>query len=295
MSECEIVTKRTNLALFLEYAVLRRPKKAFFHITHNGDELPPMDAFYKSINMSVPARPSLFPVAKDVRVERVNESSTDLCPRAHVLQNSSYSHAFFINDGARGPLLAPGASQTRGDGFPAWLTPYMTALEHEPTVAVVGATMSCELAPHLQSWAMLMDKRVQSIFERAYDMSCTLDKPGAISVAEVGPYKDVFEAGYAMSSVSPEIPYVAQEEAQCLVDGSSPDMKLALNGCINPWGDEAHHTITFNATATPPYEIVFAKFGGEQWRHGWLPDSYANAITDATYQALRTRGCPKLT
>ena len=321
MPECERVTKRTNLAVFIEHAMAKSNDRVFFHITSNGDPFPSVSDFYKSIGAPVPSRATLFPALGDehLLVEHVGKSSTDLCPRAAVLRaaprrNQHFSYVLFLNDGARGPLATPTASsplRSFSDAVNAsaaphlpWLAPFMSLMTSDPRLAAVGALMSCERRVHLQSWAVLLDWRVADIFLESYEASChTSNRLEAISVGEIGPYESLLARGFAMASVYPAVHYLDQHTPM------TNALRATLYGCTNPLGgyDDAstgssdaskqtNRTMTLRQ-GTDDWPSIstlgFVKFGGEPWREGFFSDVYTERVSRATQRKLGTRACPR--
>ena len=248
MPQCEIVTKRTNLAVLIEHAMTKSTDRVFYHVTNNGDPFPSVSDFYGSIGAPVPSRATLFPALGDdhLLLEHVGESSTDLCPRAAVLRaaprrNQTFSYVLFLNDGARGPLATPTASsplRSFSDAINAsaaphlpWLAPFMSLMTSDPRLAAVGALMSCERKVHLQSWAVLLDWRVADIFLESYEASChTSNRLEAISTGEIGPYEQLLARGFAMASLYPAVHYLDQRTPM------TNALRATLHGCTNPLG-----------------------------------------------------------
>ena len=321
MPECERVTKRTNLAVFIEHAMAKSNDRVFFHITSSGDPFPTKAAFYTSIGAPLPSRATLFPALGDdhLLVEHVGKSSTDLCPRAAVLRaaprrNQTFSYVLFLNDGARGPLATPEASsplRSFTDAVNAsaaphlpWLAPFMSLMTSDPRVAAVGALMSCERKVHLQSWAVLLDWRVADIFLESYEASChTSTRLEAISVGEIGPYEALLARGFAMASVYPAVHYLDQHTPM------TSALRATLYGCTNPLGGynaaskgasdasrEANRTMTLRQ-GTDDWPSIstlgFVKFGGEPWRERFFSDVYTERVSRATQRKLGTRACPR--
>ena len=291
MSWTEVVNKRTNLAVFIRQAVMRSPPNVSFHITWNGDDLPTPDLFYSSINITAPAASdTIFPTGPNVVVEKVGASTTDLCPRAHALRSSTafprnnFSHMLFVNDGARGPFSAS-ASESM-----SWIRPYVRAFRSK-NVAAAGVTMSCEVAPHLQSWALMIDSRVKDIFLSAYGASCNQSKSDAIMTAEVGPFSHLLSRGYALSSFFAPVSQFGAAEASCLDARPTrlPMLRSSLSDCHNPYGSDGRQMVWPESTRLD--QLGFAKFGGEQWRRGMLPDNYVAHVRKATAAIIGTSCC----
>lgn len=169
MTPCELANKRTNLAFLIERAMLANSTandNVFFHVTFNGDDLPSLHEFYTSINVTVPSRPSLFPTHRgNVQVERVDASSTDLCPRAAVIRKAMrvekygtrhFSHVLFLNDGARGPFFT--ASEVPPPSPPPSSPPSLPPSLPLPSTVVDGDASSSSAARATASGAAHAEK-----------------------------------------------------------------------------------------------------------------------------------------
>ena len=287
MSWAEVLNKRTNLAVFISQAIVRSPPNVSFHITWNGDALPTPDLFYSSINLTAPSSSAtVIPTRPNVVVEKVAHSTTDLCPRAHALRSSrnNFSHMLFVNDGARGPF-ATSTSESL-----SWIRPYRQAFSSEH-VAAAGVSMSCEVAPHLQSWALMIDSRVKDIFLSAYGASCSQSKSDAIMAAEVGPFSRLLSRGYNIASFFAPVSQFGAAEASCLTASPTrlPMLRSSLNDCHNPYGSDGRQMVWPDSTRLD--QLGFVKFGGEQWRQGMLPENYVARVRNATATMIGTSCC----
>ena len=180
MCHCDVTRRRTNLALFIERAMLQHTRGVFFSITLEGSPLPGLAAFYRSINATIPPRAGLFPPMANLQVERGARSTSPLCARASAIEHAieletsgarKFSYALFLSGDARGPfsgadgsLDALGAALARSEfaHMPDWVLPYASAFAID-SVSAVGASLSCEVGPHLQSWAVMFKWRVAKV------------------------------------------------------------------------------------------------------------------------------------
>ena len=294
MNHCELVAKRTNLAFFIEQAIVNSNGRVFFHITYNGDDFRPVREFYRSIGLPAPQRATLFPALDHVLVQRGPPSPTDLCSRFWVLRaaflNSRrrFSHYLFINDAVRGPFFEPSSVRLEPWALPPWLGPFLT---NDPTIAAVGVSGSCQVSSHLQSWAIFFDSSVQDIFLHAYDESCrTGSKWSAIVIAEVGPYQKIFARGKAIKMLLPDVAHFGSREAASLAGKGwhRPPLWHKLRRCHTPFAGGQ----LFYRNLPPLENLVFVKSAGNKWRQGFFPYDYTNRIAQATLAVLGTQGCP---
>ena len=136
----------------------------------------------------------------------------------------------------------------------------------------------------------------QDIFLNAYNQTCGLAKDAAIRVGEVGPHAAVLKRGLALASLFPSVPVLDSAQASCLaMEGDPlPQLRSDLADCHNPWGyyPAGPRSIRWQDSRSLT-ELAFVKFGGEQWRNGWLPSAYTQRVSAATAARLGTAGCPR--
>ncbi len=289
MPQRERQNKRTNLAMFIEHAVVRSGNSTgvFFHITWNGDPLPSLaelygDIYGNSTSRLPKDRTALFPVRDNVLVEGIPPSSTDLCPRAHAIRRArkarpAFTHVLFLNDGSRGPFTTVDPRSELG-----WLTPFTSPIEAHPDVGAVGVMMACHVGVHLQSWAVLLDWRLHGLFLANYEYSCDERKTDAIIHAEVTPYRWIAKRGFGLAGIFPRVPYVPASDVL--------RVPAALESNLE-WCNPIEETLRRDSFDTPIEEIGFVKFGGEPWRLGEYSDSYVNRVVDATRRTIGTSCC----
>lgn len=254
MPKCELLNKRTNLVQLIERAMVPSllNSKVTFHVTSSGNALPDLATFYESIGAMPPhSRSTLFPA--NVRFTVVENTPTDLCPRAAVIQGATAtppSFVLFLNDGSRGPFLASDGSSSSAAGaaygLPAWLARYAAAFGNDDLVRVVGPSLSCELNLHLQSWALMVDWRAIGHFLGPYQETCRhgLPKTEAIAIGEVSPHKRVLDDGFAMTSFFPGVAGITASDYDCFL-AEVETVKRGPHGetwyippCVNPYDKE---------------------------------------------------------
>jgi hypothetical protein len=150
-----------------------------------------------------------------------------------------YKYFFFLNCGVRGPFFYPPppislspsstevelvqaalqaarkvqatkvqATHPAHDQAQAWLQKFTSKLGDDAGgggVSLIGPTVSCELSPHVQSYALAMTSATYRNFADAAWSGCRdKDKAQIIVDAEVGLSKAVLEAGLRVASFYPQ-------------------------------------------------------------------------------------------
>ena len=285
MAPCDLITKRTNLAVFLDRAVVATNGSntgAHFYITANGDQLPSIGAFYQSIFAPVPPRGTLIPAQPNVEFEHIRPTPSDLCARHPIIQRAlrttpPFTHLLFLNDGVRGPL----APDDQWVGQPPlwWVQPFAAQMEQAPDVAVVGGVISCQIHLHVQSWAMLVRVDVLPLFVEPYARACAQSKSDGIRYAEVGLMTTVLASGVGIAGLLP-MPYVAYTPTV------PPSLRNKLFGCQDPMRS-LYQTGSAGAVSEVP---IWTKFG-EAWRLHWYAPDFLQRTAAKTEAAVGTRGC----
>ncbi|KAJ8607554.1 hypothetical protein CTAYLR_009497 [Chrysophaeum taylorii] len=239
---CKIVIKRTNLAVFVNNAVLKAPPNVTFVVTASSP-LPEADEFFASIGVDDPWGEAILPPA--VHFQRTGNTDTDLCPRARVIRNyGNASHYLFLNDGARGPF---------GD---EWVSTLAWPFAVDPTTRVLGVVISCEHSVHVQSWAIVVDARVKHEFIRVYDNACSMQKTDAIMQGEVAVGLAALAHG-SIAAFRPPLYGFTRAAAECMRAEKTPRLISDLQNCRNPLGP-----LSTLRTPAKLSDIVFTKFGG---------------------------------
>ncbi|KAJ8601456.1 hypothetical protein CTAYLR_010499 [Chrysophaeum taylorii] len=239
---CKIVIKRTNLAVFVNNAVLKAPPNVTFVVTASSP-LPEADEFFASIGVDDPWGEAILPPA--VHFQRTGNTDTDLCPRARVIRNyGNASHYLFLNDGARGPF---------GD---EWVSTLAWPFAVDPTTRVLGVVISCQHSVHVQSWAIVVDARVKHEFIRVYDNACSMQKTGAIMQGEVAVGLAALAHG-SIAAFRPPLYGFTRAAAECMRAEKTPRLISDLQNCRNPLGP-----LSTLRTPAKLSDIVFTKFGG---------------------------------
>jgi hypothetical protein len=208
-----------------------------------------------------------------------------------------YRHMFFLNCGVRGPFFypppPPSLSSTSSNGdqkneaarvaaawklkagtnrVQMWLEKFTSKLgEDGDGMSLVGPTVSCEVHPHVQSYALAMTSSVYRDFaDKAWSGCHEKDKAAVIVDAEVGLSKSVLEAGHRVASFHPQHEGIGNGPG--FGGGTLDDWQEAIlkGGCplSNPT------TAAVNDAASYPTAVSFVKFGGAVFQEGKLhPDT----------------------
>lgn len=221
VSGCHLALKRSNFALFLS------------GLHHLG---------------KVVVTSTKKPFGDNYEFIQVNNTPTDLCPRALVLENFPASHYLFLNDGARGPLGS--------------LAPFQRAFA-EPSTRVAGVVASCEGSLHVQSWAMMIDARVKGIFAERYSAACRkgVPKPAIIKFAEIGAVTEAMQVG-TLASLWPPLHRLRKK---CYPD---------IHRCQNLYVPSRYP----GEFPEPEMleDVAFTKFGGAVW--DFIPLSFKKRV-----------------
>lgn len=105
----------------------------------------------------------------------------------------SFGSIFFLNNGVRGPLLDRAAGK--------WMQPFRKLL-FANNVGMVGSTLSCELAPHIQTHFFGLLTSIIPIVLKEYDAYRTFDTwPALIRYYEVDLTGFIRNSGYNVASL----------------------------------------------------------------------------------------------
>lgn len=174
-----------------------------------------------------------------------------------------FGSIFFLNNGVRGPLLH------RADGM--WLKPFHKLL-FSNHVGIVGATQSCEVAPHVQTHFFGLRSEVIPLVVKEYNSFRTFeDWPALVRYYEVGLTELIQRSGYNISSL-----FYNRRMGQEYFTGKCLKAVRFVNDHTvdNPsrWCD-----ITID-------EVIFYKWGGEMLRtNGFICDQTKQRMKEVLY------------
>lgn len=157
----------------------------------------------------------------------------------------SFGSVFFLNNGVRGPLLHREQAQ--------WLRPFHRLL-FANNVAMVGATMSCEIAPHVQTHFFGLRTSVIPVVTAEYDtFRVFADWPALIRFYEVGLTELLLQRNYNVSTL-----FYQHRLGQDYFSGQ----------CIQPVRFAGDHTVANPSRwcDVTSEEVVMYKWGGDMLR-----------------------------
>jgi hypothetical protein len=163
----------------------------------------------------------------------------------HTLQ-IHFGSVMFLNNGVRGPMMY------REDG--QWVNEFRKLLSDEHHVGMAGPTLSCEVAPHIQTHFLIMRTRLVPALIQEYTTFHRFDDwPELIRHYEVGMSQFIMRHGWNISSLM-----YSKRLNKTYFDGYCiPVTNAHRNGILNNpsrWCD------------VQPEELIMYKFGGEMLR-----------------------------
>jgi hypothetical protein len=178
----------------------------------------------------------------------------------HILENK-FGSVMLVSNGARGPF------NNRKDG--GWLQPFHKLL-FQNNVGMVGATLSCEIAPHIQTHAFIIRTQlVNTILSEYNNFKKAENDNWKAERYELGFSKIVQAAGYNVSSLL----YANRMQKAYFDNNCLPGLKqfLDIPEILNPlrWCD------------IKADEIAFFRWGGEILR---IPEGL---VCDKTIQHMQ--------
>eukprot|EP00981_Chlorochromonas_danica_P001263 scaffold268_cov210-Ochromonas_danica.AAC.58 len=184
-----------------------------------------------------------------------------------------FGSIFFLNNGVRGPLLH------RTDGL--WLKPFHKLL-FSNNVGIVGATQSCEVAPHVQTHFFGLRAEVIPLVVKEYNSFRTFeDWPALVRYYEVGLTELIQRSGYNISSLFYNrrlgLEYFT---GQCLKGAQIVNDHTVDNP--SRWCD-----ISIN-------DVILYKWGGEMLRtNGFVCDQTKQRMKEVLYSLSKDPAPPK--
>lgn len=183
------------------------------------------------------------------------------------LAETQANYFICLNCGARGPYFSINESSSfRTIPDTDWTKLFTSKLNN--VVKSVGATISCEVTPHVQSYAIAFDRIGANIVLPIWSPSETQDKLEIIRVSEVGISTAILNKGFNIASMesrhrgrdfrAPDLvcdPEYNELGNSQLTNPTRCDMTLSFTG-----KKELH---TPGCRGIEPCEAVFVKYGGE--------------------------------
>ena len=209
-------------------------------------------------------------------VVRLKNERIDLCShtdalKIHLSRNdltlSYYDYYFFTNCGMRGPYFRH-KSINKGDSS-SWLKPFIFAMSN--VTKAVGPTISCEIFPHVQSYAIMLDAvSVSFAFKiwscERFNISAnhrmnSTEKLHLINSTEVELSRVLLRNGYNIASITmyQNVDFRDDSTSKCTFSGNP-------TACFPP-----------SCLSLDPCDLVAVKYGGGVW--GWLSPHLKGRIT----------------
>lgn len=243
-----------NFNIFCERGLFHDVNVKFIFILIGDTQIP------KSLELAVTKFSNL-------EYARAKYSTIDLFAQGDILEKyiayDFIKYFLFLNCGSRGPyFLNSNVSKSKN-----WLQPFVS--KFDASIKGVGATISCEISPHIQTYAVSFDRTGAKIVLPYWTpRNSTKSKLQLIRDAEVGASSALIYHGYNIASL--ESRHINRDfRAQDLV--CDPEYtSLGNTMLVNP--TRCDSTVSASGKkelATPgceglePCEVVFVKYGGE--------------------------------
>jgi hypothetical protein len=178
-----------------------------------------------------------------------------------MIDKSKYKYFIFLNSSVRGPFIVSYYDN------PIWYTIFTRRLNDQ--IKLVGSTINCEIAPHVQSYIWALDfEGLNFLLKNSTVFKCHESKDATITTAEVGASQIILKSGFGIDSLMTKYQGV---------DFRFNGTKKCTAG-LNPTFNGAADGITLD-----PFEVVFVKMKNdmaqgkdnpervrvyEQWMHG---------------------------
>jgi len=217
----------------------------------------------------------------NVRVLKVKNDGVDILSHLKLLKtlDSTFDYYVLLNCGSRGPYYF----NDRDKSLPSlsWLLPFTSKLKDE--TALVGPTISLEISPHVQTYAMAFSKNSSQIItdywsqfinaqysnNKGYDSE---DRMNWITKLEVGLSEHILKSGLNIASLDAR--YDSIDFRKFNHSSKGPHIKT-----INPTRCEASSPNSIGCQGLEPCEVMFVKYGGEIMQ--------SNAVAFSTKQRIK--------
>jgi hypothetical protein len=265
--------------------VYRQCKSNFDEFLIRTTTTEPLVHFVFSLVGDTPISEMLSKVKKTQKnVEIIHAENRQIDLFAHAQQISRYidQKEFFVllNCGARGPYY----SFKRNPPTPnlLWLIRFISPLKGD--VKMAGTTISCEVSPHVQSYAMSVDavgaKILIDLWQSVSTDTNSASKLQQIAMFEVGASSAILSKGYNIASLDSR--YAGRDFRQKGVK-CDPEFSNRVHPThLNP---TVCRTDTANPLLQPsgcrgiePCEVIIVKYGGEALNDSLIPFKTTNRL-----------------
>lgn len=224
---------------------------------------------------------------KNVHIRNSPMVPVDLFIHGEVINNylDTKSHFIFLNCGARGPYFTERSTSTHAASR-NWIHYWLSKLTDK--VKAAGSTISCEVTPHIQTYALAVDKDAAFILKDLWYYGIdrrTDNKSTLVDDLEVGASTALLKAGYDITSLDSRYrgSFLHGVNSPCKYVG----LKSRRDGIhLNPTA--CHAVGDTGCMGTEPCEVLFVKYGGEVMRRGLTPKPTINAMKRYDIE----NGCP---
>ena len=277
----------SNLDTFIERAVKQSDEVEFVFIRMGQSIVP--DSLQRAIRR-----------IQNVRMVEHHALSTDLQAHGFVIAQyiDSFNYFILLNCGARGPYhmsmqfkwkdrsildLALGRPRTRTPKPNLEWVQLMT-VGLKGNIHAVGATISCEVAPHIQSYAMAITQHAASLLSKLWnsdDMKNMIGsnaKSRSISMGEIGGSQLLLSRGLGIAALDSR-----SDEFLC------PN-NTSLSHLLNPTACYLFNkSVSVGCMGLEPCEVLFVKYGGDVLLQGLIARITRSRVTEEDTRWLRAK------
>lgn len=267
-----------NLVFFANTGVYPNdPRVTYIFLFVANDLTATKASFMKSdLRQALPFALSNF---SNVQIEWSRNGIYDLCNYKLLISKSFFTHYieqsatrfFFLNAAVRGPFR-PFYAQTT-----PWWDPFDQLMVGN--VSLVGSSMNCEHAPHVQSFAFMVDKIAFQIARETWQCpSPTVRKHGVLR----NEYVIRNEVGFSRNVIAASRSFATLLASHAHYD--SRDLGHSVPCTMENPTARGHY---YGAHPTP-YEVMFPKNAGDVYREKLIPE-HATAIIQVYTKAESVR------
>lgn len=207
-----------------------------------------------------------------VNISRVPNQAIDLPAHMSNIMSSrrSYKYKYYIllNCGARGPYFMHQPTDNMPIPSATWILRVTDPLRNG--ASAVGSTISPEISPHIQTYAMALDHRAAEfavsywgLFSSLTSAGNVADKALLIDNMEVGLSSALVKAGFYIASLDTRMQNIYSKGSKTAGDMFDNPTACRITDSKKSSGCEG----------VDPCEVIFVKYGGEISREGLVPQA----------------------
>jgi hypothetical protein len=206
----------------------------------------------------------------NVNISRVPNQAIDLPAHMSTIKSShkSYTYYILLNCGARGPYFMHQSVEHPLIPSRAWISRFIDPLRKG--ASAVGSTISPEISPHIQTYAMALNYQATKFAMSYWDRFSSLtaagnvtDKAFLIDNMEVGLSTALIDAGFHIASLDTRMQNLYSRRSNIPGDLYDNPTACRRSDTRNSSGCEGVN----------PCEVIFVKYGGEILREGLVPSA----------------------